>query len=69
MNYLGNVSYPLYLCHYSMLVLIGAAIPVRAALTPLLYVASVVAAVIIYHCVDAPLRRYGYAQIGQCVSA
>ncbi len=59
LNYLGDLSYPLYLCHIAVMLCIYNG--THSISVPLYLSAAVVASAIIYHVIDKPLRRFGVA--------
>ena len=60
LNYGGDVSYPLYLCHMPTLVLLSLTWGNFLNLHPESLLAQIfsLVAVFVYHAVDAPMRRY-----------
>lgn len=54
LNYLGELSYPLYVLHYPVLVIAYAVLQIRSA--PMMILLTLLAAAIFYHAVDRPLR-------------
>ncbi|MFV2102840.1 acyltransferase family protein [Micromonospora sp. LOL_024] len=57
-RYVGNISYSLYLWHFPLLVLIGAALPANGSATQLLTLAGTgLLSVLSYHLVEDPVRR------------
>lgn len=59
MVYLGDISYPLYLVHWSMMILIGGSDYARNAgwlVVPGAWVASIALSSFLYHIVDKPFR-------------
>lgn len=58
LNYLGELSYPMYLIHLPLFFLIQVA--TKQIFNPLFYVgATLIASAMVYHLFDAPFRRLG----------
>lgn len=59
LNYLGEISYPLYVLHVPVLILASGVMGIANA--PLLVMSALLAAVAFYHTVDRPVRKLGVA--------
>lgn len=65
-KYLGDLSYPLYLSHMPVYIILYLTMGHWMRHMPLSYlVVSVVASIVIYHIIDAPLRRFGKMGVSQ----
>ena len=57
-NYLGEISYPMYLCHIAVYVILAAhARAITDEHSGLPFIVALCSAIAIYHLVDVPIRR------------